>query len=367
MFLKATSYLVPIKKNRVTLIRTHYSGSNVSPVYEELKKNKKIDVVLVDHDPYDLSKNLVTREASLLIKLLRSKVIVTTHGPLIKTKKNITIDLWHGAPLKAMNLMNKWVKDPKPIKGIDYLNSYSPFFNTVFNSCFGLTIKNYICLGTPRNDYLFSDIKRNLKEKLNIDADDKILFYLPTFRDTHSDNHESFITNLGISNFDLSEFDGFLRKNKLFFLIKPHPRENKIWRSAFKKKKLSRFKILDERDLIKEKWDLYEVLGSSDMLLTDYSSVYIDYLLLNKPIIFMPTDIEKYRNHRGFVLEPYDFWTPGPKATSQKDFEEEIVKSVNNKDHYEKERKVLCNIFHKNVDNKSSARVAKFIIKKITD
>jgi CDP-glycerol glycerophosphotransferase (TagB/SpsB family) len=94
-----------------------------------------------------------------------------------------------------------------------------------------------------------------------------------------------------------------------------------------------------------------------DLLITDYSSIYFDYLLLNRPIIFTPTDLEEYRETRGFLLEPYDFWTPGPKVTSQKALQHEILKSLCDIKYFQSERETILSIIHQYRDNKSSERL----------
>jgi len=113
--------------------------------------------------------------------------------------------------------------------------------------------------------------------------------------------------------------------------------------------------------------DLYQVLPYTDVLITDYSSIYFDYLLLDKPIIFTPSDIEDYSRNRGLLLEPYDYWTPGPKCYDQDTLQYEISKSINDCEYYQRERLELKNIFHKYQDGKSTKRVTQFIERLLRD
>jgi len=98
-------------------------------------------------------------------------------------------------------------------------------------------------------------------------------------------------------------------------------------------------------------------LGYSDLLITDYSSVYFDYLLIDKPVIFVPTDIEEYSQKRGFLLEPYDFWTPGPKVYNQDNLLNSILANLNEPNKYKKERNLINSMINYYKDNKSSERV----------
>lgn len=103
--------------------------------------------------------------------------------------------------------------------------------------------------------------------------------------------------------------------------------------------------------------DLYEVLGATDLLITDYSSVYFDYLLLDKPIIFTPVDYKEYEENRGFLLSPYEEWTPGPKAITQKSLQMKIEEELKNKNQYQKMRRNIKGRVHQYQDAKSIQRV----------
>ncbi|MFW6046676.1 MAG: CDP-glycerol glycerophosphotransferase family protein [Candidatus Woesearchaeota archaeon] len=352
------------------------SGNNILPVIEILKNNKSIKINIIRfnnlyryHYSKSFLKNLIILLNHLflyfktLFNLLSSNIIITTHKPLLKTKKNTTIELWHGVPLKAIELMNKHHVDVENMnKKIDYFNTTSNFSKTILNSGFSLSMEKYVVLGQPRNDYLFFK-NESFKQNFNI-SNEKILFYLPTFREQCETNYNTFIKNLTFKKFDMQRFNEFLKKNNLVFFIKPHPSDNHIWKKLLKNE-VSNVRIVFKEDLEKNNLELYKVLGQSDLLITDYSSVYLDYLLTNKPMIFIPTDLEYYKSFRGLLLEPYNLWTPGPKVYTQQELEREILKSLNDITYYAEERKKLKEIFHKYQDNKSSERVAKFILKKL--
>ena len=92
-------------------------------------------------------------------------------------------------------------------------------------------------------------------------------------------------------------------------------------------------------------------------MITDYYSMSFDYLLLNKPIVFYLPDIEIYSRRRGFLLSPYEFWTPGPKAYTQDSLESAIIRILENPSWYEKERRAICDVVHYFHDANSSLRV----------
>ncbi|MEN6292486.1 MAG: CDP-glycerol glycerophosphotransferase family protein [Methanobacterium sp.] len=104
---------------------------------------------------------------------------------------------------------------------------------------------------------------------------------------------------------------------------------------------------------------LYNLLGESDALITDYSSVYIDYLLLDKPIGFMYDDLEEYRKARGFIFEPITDYMPGMKMSNL----DQLIIFINNIcvgiDNYKNDRNKVNLMFNKFMDDQSSFRFIK--------
>jgi CDP-glycerol glycerophosphotransferase (TagB/SpsB family) len=107
--------------------------------------------------------------------------------------------------------------------------------------------------------------------------------------------------------------------------------------------------------------DFYEILNAIDVLITDYSSLYFDYLLLNRPIIFTPVDLDDYRLNKGFMLEPYDEWTPGDKVFDFHSLMQAMTSAIRQPALYEVERKRLSRIIHAYEDGNSTQRVVKLI------
>jgi len=159
--------------------------------------------------------------------------------------------------------------------------------------------------------------------------------------------------------FDDVRFDSFLDDNDLTLVIKLHPKEESVVKNCISQMK--NIKMLTSDHLNKKGIDLYEILNSADLLITDYSSVYFDFLLLDKPIIFTPTDIDQYDSSRGFLLKPYDAWTPGPKVLDQNTLQSEIINSLKIDGYYSEERARIRDLAHKYKDGESSKRVWNFI------
>lgn len=101
-------------------------------------------------------------------------------------------------------------------------------------------------------------------------------------------------------------------------------------------------------------------LNCFDVLITDYSSIYLDYLLLNKPIIFLPYDQKEYLRKRGMNF-PYGKVTPGPKPESQKEFLNCVEKALDGQDGYDSERE-KCNSYFNQIKEPCSNKICDYIL-----
>lgn len=362
-----------IKKDRklITLIFNGYSGSNLNPIIEKLKEERYNDYnvnIIDDRKLYTDYKNKKIGKLDLYRGILRkyksilkSHILISTHGSIRLRNDTTMINLWHGIPIKSMSLMNKSKMDAVNVIKDDYFISTSDFFNTIVNSCFGLTIDKYYITGYPRNDYLFTeDGVKNLNKLLEKNVKGNIILFTPTYR--YNRTKKDFGDNLfGFSDFDKKQFNEFLENNNITLLLKVHPNDEKVLIDSENKNRNGRIILISNSDLESKEMDLYKILNSVDLLITDYSSICFDYLLLDRPIIFTPVDLEHYRDKRGFLLEPYEFWTPGPKCLSQQSLHEEIIKSLNNNKYYKNERETIKNIMHKYKDDNSTDRVMALI------
>ncbi len=213
---------------------------------------------------------------------------------------------------------------------------------------FGLPENHVAITGSPRNDGLFNksnllkntirDLKKRTKFKY-------IIAYFPTWRGDNTNLFEKY-------KFKVDAIEKKLKKLNAILIIKAHPM-NTINIDKFKSSRIYNFS--DE-----EVPDIYPFLKETDMLITDYSSVYFDFLLLNRPIIFAPFDIEEANKTGKAFFYNYNDVTPGPKAKDWIEVFNHIEKELK-KDHYSAERKKICKTFNKFKDNKNSKRVFEFI------
>ncbi|WP_455240834.1 CDP-glycerol glycerophosphotransferase family protein [Methanothermobacter tenebrarum] len=287
-----------------------------------------------------------------LWQFLRSKYIVTSHGYhlFLKGKNQVYVNLWHGMPLKTMGYAenNPQILPPKSDDNNYYLIATSTIMRNALAACFNQDPRRIFITGQPRNDKIFKDCPEDLIPGFN---EYTIILYAPTYRENGSD----FL----FPDFDKDRFQKFLKEHKILFFVKLHPLERAYNMEFFKE--MENVIILEDRMLRERQLDLYDFLPCADILVTDYSSIYFDFLLLDKPIVFAVPDLEEYKKQRGFILEPYDFWTPGPKVKVFEEFLEEIGKFIKNPNYYSQERKTINDLVNYYKDDKSSKRVYELV------
>lgn len=286
-------------------------------------------------------------------KFFRSKKIFCTHGifSFIKTE-NKKINLWHGMPLKNIGLLDEKSKGKTTC---DYTIATSEIFKEKMKESFGIDERKVLLSGQPRNDLLFEKSNFYEKSKIKKEKYNKIIIYLPTYRksiigDVREDGvYEK--EKLGIINLkELKILDENLVKNNNLMIIKLHPMD---FLQTLQLEKFSNIIILKSADLENINEQLYPLLGSTDLLITDYSSVWVDYEILGKPIYFAMDDYEEYKLNRGFTIENLPELLPGDIIENFNDLLKKLDKIPN------KIQKETGEMFNKYKDNKSSERILK--------
>src|SRR5699024_8456513 len=230
---------------------------------------------------------------------------------LEKKEEQIILSTWHGTPLKRLVFdMNNVTSANKNYKrdfyyqsrNWDYLIAANEYSEHIFERAFMYPKSNILTYGYPRNDILSTynnQYKNILKEKLNIPLDKKVILYAPTWRDDeyHAAGQYKFKLQL-----DLEKMQNILGDDYVIVLRMHYFISDKIDLSCFKGFAFDFSKYNDINDL-------YII---SDLLITDYSSVFFDYANLKKPILFYTYDLNKYKDElRGFYIDMVND-LPGP-------------------------------------------------------
>jgi len=289
---------------------------------------------------------------------LKAKYTIFVHSnsidcmPFINNKRTKIIQLWHGIPLKKIGFDDNLLKYNKTTLNIKkfifpfvheeyaFIIASSQEDKIKFMSAFKTS--NVRITGYPRNDLLCN------KETNNTFT----ITYLPTFRDSIGYKIDLFSD----FNFNLELWDKSLSKSSIKLNIKMHPLSKPT------DELLTKFNVLENINFLDE-IDVAEILPKTDILITDYSSVYFDYLLRDKPIIFAPFDYDNYITKDREFYYNYNEVTPGPKCKDWNEVLEWIKKFKNDPTIYADERQKVRDRFHKYQDGKNCERVYNEIIK----
>ena len=272
----------------------------------------------------------------------------------------VHINLWHGSGNKKTNYDNKfdYLRHPRSRKEKwsnymismtnekpqDYVIATSPMMQRIFMSAFRLKEDHVLINGYPRNDMTIGNMIRNVnteKEQIvltemqkNTNEGKRILVYMPTFRASESKFFDVM---------DLERFNDFLKKENLVFYTKMHPK-SKV-KALFEKLNYSNIVNIDA-DV-----DPYVFLKKVDLLVTDYSSIYSDYLLLNRPSVLFPFDFEEYSNDTRECYFTYEEYMPEIKTYTMLELMDAIVKVLEHDENEQGRQLLRKRIFEKEEGN----------------
>ncbi len=218
-----------------------------------------------------------------------------------------------------------------------------------------MPIQNILSLGQVRTDIIFDNnyikkVKNIFFNKYPFLKDKKIYFYCPTFRENNK--------MTSFSSFNIYRLSKKLNSNEIF-IYKLHPAIINIINDAAGKnnaKEITNLKETNHNIINMSHKDIIELLIISDVIITDYSSAFMERLLLNKPVVFAADDIDKYE--RGFFID-YRKDLPGEIVESGK--AEDILKALRNASIDHPNYKVFKENHLSACDGHSAERIAYFI------
>ena len=279
------------------------------------------------------------------------------------------VSLWHGSPLKTIDRditvknnafyigNHTWglkrylvrIIMPEWFVVADLMIAISDKVKGYFNSAFGS--KKIEVTGYPRNDIISNPnlYRKYLMFEQNIIhslSTKKTILYAPTFRDTDRFERETPI--------EWERLNNLLKKNDTTFLIKLHRHDY----SMIMKENYSHIRVLDNES------DMYPLFSKVDLLITDYSSIFFDFLLTDKPVLFYPYDIEDYLTMDRSMYDEYETVTPGHKAYDFQGFYEKIELFFNEPNALKQsslDYNVIRKMYNKYNDSDSAKRTYQFI------
>lgn len=300
--------------NEQTIVFESYLGRkyNDSPraIYEYMiEKYPDYDYVWIVDNPANfdipgarLVKRLTPR---YFFTVARSKYIVNnSRMPIFfkKREEQVYVQTWHGTPLKRLvydmenNVMpgtnqEKYLENfSREVNNWDYLVSPNKYSTEKFKTAFRFE-KQFLEVGYPRNEYLHNHTEKDVvqaRAKYGIAEEDTVILYTPTYRDNNNKGKGSYLQDIKLDLEMLNNTPGIKVLMRVHYLVSQN------------------LKLNDYENIIdvSKENDINELYVASDVLLNDYSSTMFDYLILNKPIVLFPYDLDEYTNDiRGFYME----------------------------------------------------------------
>ena len=302
-----------------------------------------------------------------LYLFLTSRVVFLDTGNMrmVPSKKQAVLYMDHGLPFKLAGRMVRTFDRTYPkdlIMPVNYFLSSSKAFDAMYCKAYCLDQKQLLRCGRPRTDAFYKKgIYLNTvgieKEKYK-----KIIMWMTTYRITNNgracdttDRRWS-VTNLPIlvDMKKIQAINEYLREKDYLLVIKIHAS------SIFDEKsiqELSNIRLLLDRDIVSKGVQVYDILKDFDALVTDYSSVFLDFLLVDKPMVFITDDFKDFDRLHGFFFKNPLAIMPGPKVNTYQELIEELSMLDQNERNYKSKRQKLRDICHTYQDGEDSQRV----------
>jgi CDP-glycerol glycerophosphotransferase len=383
IFLVPLSYVIPKRKSLMVLMgaKDGFFNDNVKFFFlymAEEQQDKEFYLLTANKEIYNSLKSeydniLYYPSVKAYWIMLRSKVFVIDNFSWMDNCRfqlfwrAKIVQIWHGIGFKKIQRSNKFfIQETSSLYRRFILNfvgklpryqaviSTGRFFTEQFFKPAFLT-DHFIDTGYPRNDVIVNPRKYK-NELINSDTETiervakmrkngiKSVLYAPTFRDTGGD---------GIADgiLDLEKLNQFAIDNGLVFVFKLHPLPQY--------QNISQgFERIIWYDNVK---DVYPFLPEVDFMISDYSSIYMDYILLNRPVLFLLYDREKYETKDRELHDFFNDFIIGPISTNQNKLEKDLVDLLKGEDAYQSKREEIIKKSYDNIDDKASERIFNFI------
>lgn len=290
----------------------------------------------------DLPSVRLVRKGSLrgLWVYLRSKYSVSTHGLFGAVKRGRgkkSSTPWHGELSKPIGVFLG-----RATRHFDHLAVSSQNSRILRVAEFHLPPENVKVIGTPRQATLIRQPRASRVAAIKGSREKWILF-VPTFRKSE----RSRIDYDGSPPQEqtrraLVDLDRLTRGEGATVWVRPHPLADPADYAT------AGLRLATDDALQSEGLTLYDMLAATDLLITDYSSIWVDYLILDRPVLGFCPDIEEYREARGLALEPYEQWFPGPITTTGRQLCAETANLLDGNDSHSERRRILRSLLTEN-------------------
>ncbi len=331
---------------------------NPHAIYEYVKNNTEHEtawLIKKDERYYELAKRGIrcavynTMEGNELLHEANYVIMNSyTFRNLRKGENQIFANVWHGSGIKAHDFYEQDMTQQRVrflaelfeqtdlmcVQSLDDRFKLSAMLHFDLRRCYVTGQARLDCVKSSKGTEKLANLFGSEITKYR-----RYIFFAPSFRANGSSHAGAIFSDniFRLKDFDKKAFDDFLKENRAAFIYKLHP----IEQTAFLGRKVSLTedcfeltdKMLFEKDI---RYD--ELLNTFDVMISDYSSIVYDFLLLNRPIIYLVPDYESYKAEKGFVFNNIDMFMPGQKTFCFRELLPALREAFQNPKKYKKER-----------------------------
>lgn len=360
--------ILPLRNNYIVLESEGDFTDNIRVFYEymlEHEYNKQYKMIWIVHEPrkYISHENVefVSRYKLFNFKAnyycAVSKYFLFTHPYWFRKvrKEQTVINTTH-----SVAQLKKPMKQQKDIP-FDYLLVCSSYCAEIKKKVLSVEDKMILNIGMPRIDLMYKHI--DCVSRLIPDYNgEKIILSMQTFKQSATMNDgkdvDPYALNVVRTDEEIIKLDQFLKNHNYILINKIHHLQNMDY---IRDVSLKNIVYLTDHELLNIDCTVNNLLENADILLTDYSSVFYEFLLKNRPIGFLIGDMEDYS--RGFIMDDPLNHMPGYKINTY----EKLIHFLENYENYEKqyaeERNIVCNKVFSNPDAHNCERLYEWIEK----
>jgi CDP-glycerol glycerophosphotransferase (TagB/SpsB family) len=297
----------------------------------------------------------------------RSRVAVFTNSlfdiaatPLLVPRSLRLIALRHGRSVKRVrfartghkiSLLERLLRIHESAR-IAAAISTSEFISGLQEECLRIGADKHVVTGYPRNDSLDVGCSRRADR---VAGGEYTVLYGPSWR--HGREPTRFFP---FEDFSKQSLWRFCDENNVRILLRPHANELRMF--AAQRQWLAELAEHSKVELATHDRypDVNSLLNGVDLLISDYSALYHDFLLLDRPLLLVPYDLESFERENGFLYD-YGRLAPGPCVATFEEFMRELRRAAHGEDSMALERRRLRDLVHQYVDRNSTARVCTLV------
>lgn len=254
-----------------------------------------------------------------MVAYVSAEVVCFTHGlygDLAPSRRTTIVNLWHGDGFKA-NSLSKAGGGAR--YRADVLVRSTTWLNDLRSRELVMPIEDIVVVGSPRTDQFYREVDLDLRV-LGLPPERPFVLWMPTFRKSRAIGLTVGNDDVASSDTSASQLrDGMVRATEILaaagisLVIKPHPLDVETFGTPG-------LNTITNDQLVDEGVQLYELMGRAAALVTDYSSAWVDYLVLDRPIGFVVPDEAEYAGGRGLAVSDALDWLPGPRVETDDDW-----------------------------------------------